>query len=211
MTAKEIHRIGEAPPFGEALPKMYASLIRESRFGARRAAFRIEAITTPAPGPRQALAYVMAAGTNHNNVRAALGRPASVIAERQRQGAGEGFRIGGSGASGVACAVGEEVANVEVGDHVVLSCGMRDEGAPDIEAGGDPMMSPTNRTEATRRTGARSPVHARRPLPALPEAGASDLGGRGGLHARRRAADARRRAGTRSSARPRAPWTASCG
>jgi crotonyl-CoA carboxylase/reductase len=34
---------------------------------------------------------------------------------------------------------------VKVGDHVVLSCGMWDEDAPDIKAGRDPMMSSTNK------------------------------------------------------------------
>ena len=145
MATKEIYEIGEAPPIGEVPPKMYASLIRESRFGAPRDAFQIEAIDTPTPGPRQALVYVMAAGTNYNNVWAALGYPVNVIAARQRQGAEEDFHIGGSDASGVVYAVGEEVTNVKVGDHVVLSCGMWDEDAPDIQAGGDPMMSSTNK------------------------------------------------------------------
>src|SRR5690606_20503708 len=55
----------------------------------------------------------------------------------------EDFHIGGSDASGVVWAVGDEVTDVKVGDEVVLSCGMWDEEAPDIKAGGDPMFSPT--------------------------------------------------------------------
>ena len=124
---QEIYEVGDAPPVGEVPPKMYASLIRPSRFGAPRDAFQIEAIDTPTPGPRQVLVYVMAAGTNYNNVWAALGYPVDVIAARQRQGAEEEFHIGGSDASGIVYAVGDEVTNVKVGDEVVLSCGMWDE------------------------------------------------------------------------------------
>ncbi|MDA1061328.1 MAG: crotonyl-CoA carboxylase/reductase [Chloroflexi bacterium] len=145
MAAKEIYEIGEAPPMGEVPAKMHASLIRESRFGAPRDAFQIEQVDVPTPGPRQVLVYVMAAGTNYNNVWAALGTPVNVIGARQRQGAEEDFHIGGSDASGVVYAVGAEVTNVQVGDHVVLSCGMWDEDAEDIQGGRDPMMSSTNK------------------------------------------------------------------
>ena len=143
--ATEITNIGEAPPLGEVPAKMHASLIRESRFGQPRDAFEIEQVDVPEPGPRQVLVYVMAAGTNYNNVWAALGAPVNVIDARRRGGAEEDFHIGGSDASGVVWAVGDEVTNVKVGDHVVLSCGMWDEDAADIQAGGDPMMSSTNR------------------------------------------------------------------
>ena len=143
--ATEITDVGTAPPIGETPARMHASLIREERFGQPRDAFRIEQVEVPAVGPRQVLVYVMAAGTNYNNVWAALGQPVNVIDARRRQGAEEDFHIGGSDASGVVWAVGEEVGNVKVGDHVVLSCGMWDEDAPDIRAGRDPMMSSTNK------------------------------------------------------------------
>ena len=145
MAAKEIYDIGEAPPIGEVPAQMHASLIRESRFGAPREAFQIEKIDVPTPGPRQVLVYVMAAGTNYNNVWAALGFPVNVIGARQRQGAEEDFHIGGSDASGVVYAVGDEVTNVQVGEHIVLSCGMWDEDAEDIQGGRDPMMSGTTK------------------------------------------------------------------
>ncbi|MYI82202.1 MAG: alcohol dehydrogenase catalytic domain-containing protein [Chloroflexi bacterium] len=143
--AIEITNVGEAPPVGEVPEKMHASLIRESRFGQPRDAFAIEQIDVPEVGPRQVLVYVMAAGTNYNNVWAALGTPVNVIDARRRQGAEEDFHIGGSDASGIVWAVGEEVTNVKVGDEVVLSCGMWDEDAADIAAGRDPMMSNTNK------------------------------------------------------------------
>jgi crotonyl-CoA carboxylase/reductase len=142
---KEIYALGEIPPLGFVPKKMLASVIRPERFGPPKDAFQIEEIEVPTPGPKQVLVYVMAAGTNYNNIWAALGFPVNVIAARQRQGATEDFHIGGSDASGVVWAVGSEVKNVKVGDEVVLSCGMWDEDAPDIKAGKDPMMSSSNK------------------------------------------------------------------
>jgi crotonyl-CoA carboxylase/reductase len=143
--AKEIYALGEVPPLGEVPERMLASVIRPERFGEPRQAFQIEEIPVPEVGPKQVLVYVMAAGTNYNNVWAALGKPVNVIGARQRQGATEDFHIGGSDASGVVWAVGSEVTNVKVGDEVVLSCGMWDENAPDIKAGADPITSLSNR------------------------------------------------------------------
>jgi crotonyl-CoA carboxylase/reductase len=102
-------------------------------------------IVVPEVGPRQVLVWIMAAGVNYNNVWAALGKPVNVIAARQRGGETEDFHIGGSDASGVVWAVGDEVTNVKVGDEVILSCGQWDEEAPDIKAGVDPIMSSTNK------------------------------------------------------------------
>ncbi|MCH2523496.1 MAG: crotonyl-CoA carboxylase/reductase [Dehalococcoidia bacterium] len=140
-TEKEIYALGETPPLGYVPPKMHASLIRPERFGEPNQAFEVEQIDVPKPGPRQVLVWVMAAGVNYNNVWAALGTPVNVIGARQRRGAEEDFHIGGSDASGIVWAAGEEVENVKVGDRVVLSCGMWDENAEDILAGGDPMTS----------------------------------------------------------------------
>lgn len=145
MAEQEIYEVGVTPPLGYVPPKMYASTIRPERFGEPRDAFQIEPIDTPRPGPRQVLVYVMAAGTNYNNVWAALGQPVDVIAARQKAGAAEDFHIGGSDASGIVWAVGDEVTNVKVGDEVVLSCGMWDESAPDILAGADPITSVSNK------------------------------------------------------------------
>ena len=142
---QEIYRPGEMPPPGYVPERMHASLIREERFGEPRDAFQIEEVAVPEVGPKQVLVWVMAAGTNYNNVWAALGAPVNVIGARQRQGASEDFHIGGSDASGVVWAIGEEVTNVSVGDHVVLSCGMWDEDAPDIVAGADPITSSSNK------------------------------------------------------------------
>src|SRR4029078_9821194 len=54
-----------------------------------------------------------------------------------------GFHIGGSDASGIVYAVGDEVMNVKVGDEVVIHCGAWDPDAPDVKAADDPMFAPS--------------------------------------------------------------------
>ena len=83
---KDLYELGETPPLGHVPDKMYASLIRASRFGEPKQAFEIEVIDTPKPGPGMVLVWVMAAGVNYNNVWAALGQPVDVIGARQRRG-----------------------------------------------------------------------------------------------------------------------------
>jgi crotonyl-CoA carboxylase/reductase len=144
-TEKEIYALGETPPLGFVPKKMHASLIRAERFGEPSQAFQIEEVDVPEVGPRQVLVWVMAAGVNYNNVWAALGTPVNVIGARQRKGAEEDFHIGGSDASGIVWATGDDVDHVKVGDRVVLSCGMWDEEAEDVKAGVDPMTSASNK------------------------------------------------------------------
>src|SRR5690606_14267867 len=108
-------------------------------------AFKVEAIDVPEVGPKDVLVWVMAAGGNYNNVWAALGTRVNVIGARQRAGATEAVPIGGSDASGIVWAKGDQVTNVEIGDEVVLSCGMWDDDAPDIQAGADPITSTSNK------------------------------------------------------------------
>ncbi len=130
-----------------------------------------------------------------------------MIAARQRQGATEDFHIGGSDASGVVWAVGDQVTNVKVGDHVVLSCGMWDEDAPDIKAGKDPMMSSTNKVWGYEENwGSFAQFALRRPLPVLPQAHAPLVGGGRRLHARGRdRLPHARRAGNRNTVKPGDP------
>jgi len=141
---KEIYALGEMPPLGFVPKRMHASVIRPDRYGEPKDAFAVEEIDVPSVGPKEVLVWVMAAGTNYNNVWASLGAPVDVIATRQRRGEEEDFHIGGSDASGVVWATGDEVTNVAVGDEVVLSCGRWDEDAEDIKAGIDPMASASN-------------------------------------------------------------------
>lgn len=144
--SKELYNIGEIPPLGEVPPKMHAQVIRQARFGDPESAFQPEVVDTPLElEPNEALVMVMAAGINYNNVFAAQGEPVDVIAARQKQGDARGFHIGGSDASGVVYRVGDGVSGLEVGDEVVVHCGQWDENDATIQAGGDPMFSPSFR------------------------------------------------------------------
>ncbi|MBI5947011.1 MAG: crotonyl-CoA carboxylase/reductase [Chloroflexi bacterium] len=142
-TLKDLYELGEAPPLGHIPTRMHAQVIRQSRFGEPHSAFQPEVVPTPAIGPDDALVYVMAAGVNYNNVWAALGRPVDVIGARNKGGEPEDFHIGGSDASGIVYAVGDNVTNVKVGDEVVIHCGSWDIRAPEVLAGEDPMFSPS--------------------------------------------------------------------
>jgi crotonyl-CoA carboxylase/reductase len=143
---KDIYEIGELPPLGHIPRYMYAQVIRRERFGPPVQAFQVEKVEVPKDlKPNEVLVYVMAAGINYNNVWAALGVPVDVISIQQRDGDPSDFHIGGSDASGIVWAVGSEVRNVQVGDHVVIHCGYWDENDPYIKAGGDPIMAPSAR------------------------------------------------------------------
>ena len=135
---KDLYEIGEIPPIGEVPKRMYAQVIRPERFGEPEKAFQIEDIDIPEVGPHDALVLVMAAGVNYNNVWAAKGIPVDVTKVHGKLGEPDDFHIGGSDASGVVYAVGEQARNVKVGDHVVIHCGQWDVEAPEIKAGLDP-------------------------------------------------------------------------
>ncbi|HYH27580.1 MAG TPA: crotonyl-CoA carboxylase/reductase, partial [Actinomycetota bacterium] len=122
--------------------RMYASVIRPERYGEPTDAFQIEQIAIPEVGPRDALVLVMAAGINYNNVWAARGLPVDVTKVHGKLGEPDDFHIGGSDASGVVYAVGDEVTNVKVGDHVVIHCGQWD---PEADSVRDPMYHPSFR------------------------------------------------------------------
>src|SRR5262245_14900818 len=123
MTMTGVIPFSSLPPVGEVPKQMLAQVIRQDRLGPPTSAFRPEEIQVPEIGPHEVLVGVMAAGINFNNVWAAQGIPIDVIAERQRAGAPEDFHVGGSDASGVVYAVGDEVGDVQVGDEVVIHHG----------------------------------------------------------------------------------------
>ncbi len=137
--------IGTLPPVGEVPDEMWASVVRQERFGNPADAFGVETLPVPQPGPGEALVAVMAAGVNYNNVWAARGVPVDVIAMRQKGGDPYDFHIGGSDASGVVYAVGEGVDGVAIGDEVVVHPGYWDPADPWIVAGKDPMIAPSAR------------------------------------------------------------------
>ncbi len=144
MSTKDIYEIGEMPPIGEVPKQMYAQVVRAERFGEPKVAFRVEKIPVPEIKADEVLVHVMAAGINYNNVWAALGSPVNVIAARQKAKFDPSdFHIGGSDASGIVYAVGSDVKNVKVGDHVVMHCGTWDRDCPRVKARVDPMFSPT--------------------------------------------------------------------
>ncbi len=142
---KDLYELGETPPLGHVPQRMYASLIRSARLGPPAEAFQVEVVDVPQFASDEVLVYVMAAGINYNKVWAALGLPLDMVKVQQRNGAPSEFHIGGSDASGIVWAVGVDVTNVRVGEHVVLHCGMWDVNDPFIKAGGDPIISPSNR------------------------------------------------------------------
>jgi crotonyl-CoA carboxylase/reductase len=143
--ARELYDVGEIPPVGEVPPRMYANLIRPDRYGEPKDAFKVETIDTPEIGPHDALVLVMAAGINYNNVWAAKGVPVDVTKVHGKLGEPSDFHIGGSDASGVVYAVGDNVTNVKVGDRVVIHCGQWDVDDPQIKGGLDPGFSDTYR------------------------------------------------------------------
>jgi len=143
--AKDVYEIGEIPPRGEVPERMYAQVVRPDRFGEPTDAFRVEQVEVPDIGPHDALVLVMAAGINYNNVWAALGVPLDVTQVHAQYGEPADFHIGGSDAAGVVSAVGKEVENVQVGDHVVVHCGQWDVEAKELTEGLDPGLHPSFR------------------------------------------------------------------
>jgi crotonyl-CoA carboxylase/reductase len=143
--AKELYEVGESPPIGEVPARMYANLIRPDRYGEPKDAFQVESIDTPEIGPHDALVFVMATGINYNNVWAAKGVPVDVTKTHAKLGEPSDFHIGGSDASGIVYAVGDNVTNVKVGDRVVIHCGQWDVDDPQIKGGVDPGFTETYR------------------------------------------------------------------
>ena len=139
--AKDVYEIGETPPLGEVPARMHAQLVRPERYAEPKDAILDEVIDVPEIGPHEALVLVMAAGVNFNNVWAARGVPVDVTRTQARWGEPTEFHIVGSDASGIVYAVGAEVTNVSVGDHVVVHAGQWDHDDPWVTAGNDPGLA----------------------------------------------------------------------
>ena len=138
MTNKKIYEIGEIPEIGVVPDEMYAWVIREQRLGVPEKAMQIEKMPVQKPGQDEVLVMVMAVGINYNNVWASQGIPISVI------GKDTGYHIGGSDASGIVWAVGDNVNRWKVGDEVIIHCN-RDAGDDEECNGGEPMYSKSQR------------------------------------------------------------------
>ncbi len=143
--SNQIVPIGTLPELGVVPDSMYAQVIRSDRMGDPTDAFQVEEIDVPSPGPNDVLVAVMAAGVNFNNVWAAKGVPIDVIKVRQKGGDERDYHIGGSDASGIVWAIGEEVTRVAVGDEVVIHHGVWNDADPWIVAGKDPIIAPSSR------------------------------------------------------------------
>lgn len=146
---KDLYEIGEMPPLGHVPARMYAQVIRPSRFGEPKDGFGVEVVGTPTElRPDEVLVFVKAAGVNYNNVWASLGTPIDVTRNRPRDPwfpDDSGFHIGGSDASGIVWAVGSRVEGVKVGDEVVIHCGQWSQDDPVVQSGRDPMYAPSFR------------------------------------------------------------------
>ena len=136
-------KVGELPPVGVVPSHMHAQVVRPDRYGDPATAFQSEVVETPEIGPDEVLIAVMAAGINYNNVWAARGYPVDQVKTRQKRGESEDFHIGGSDASGIVYAVGEEVTNVSVGDEAIVHPGVWSADDPWVQAGKDPMIAPS--------------------------------------------------------------------
>lgn len=133
--------LGTLPPLGKVPSRMHVQAIRQERYGDPAQAFQAEVVKTPTLAPDEVLIAVMAAGINYNNVWAARGYPVDQVAVRQRKGELEDFHVGGSDASGIVYAVGQDVTGIEVGQEVVTHPGWWDANDPWIREGRDPMIS----------------------------------------------------------------------
>lgn len=145
MTSGDIVPIGSLPPLGQVPTQMLAQTIRQERFGDPRTAFEIETVPVPELKPNEVLVAVMATGINFNNVWAARGTPIDVIGVRQKQGEPWDFHVGGSDASGIVYAVGNDVEDIAVGDEVVTHPGWWDSSDSWTTSGKDPIVGPTAR------------------------------------------------------------------
>jgi crotonyl-CoA carboxylase/reductase len=142
---KDLYDVGDLPPLGEVPRQMHAMAVRPDRYGEPRDAIRDEVLDVPALGPRDVLVATMAAGVNFNNVWAARGVPVDVTKTQARWAEPTEFHIVGSDASGIVYAIGDEVTNVQVGDHVTVHPGQWDADDPWITAGKDPGLAGTFR------------------------------------------------------------------
>lgn len=128
---------------GQVPAQMFAQVIRQSRYGDPRDAFRIEQVDVPPIKSDEVLIATMAAGINFNNVWAARGKPIDVIENRKKMGEPYDFHIGGSDVSGIVYKVGGQVTNVRIGDEVIAHHGYWDPDDPWVKTGKDPMLAPS--------------------------------------------------------------------
>ena len=142
----DIYEIGTLPPLGQVPAYMYAQVIRQERYGEPIHAFAIEKVPVPSIKDDEVLLAVMAAGLNYNSVWAARGYPINNISVMQFRGDSDvDYHIAGSDCSCIVYKTGKNVANVKVGDEVVVGPGWFEPEDPFITEGGDPEAAPSAR------------------------------------------------------------------
>ncbi|MBG9792897.1 crotonyl-CoA reductase [Paenibacillus dendritiformis] len=142
-----LYPVGDLPPIGTVPKYMHAWTVREDRFGEPLTAFREEIVEVPKPRRGELIVLNMAAGINYNGIWVGLGQPKNVIEDHGKWGERkEDFFICGSEAAGIVYEVGEGVKDFKVGDEVYILCAQADyESCPIVQAGKDPMTSPSFR------------------------------------------------------------------
>ncbi|MCR5141231.1 MAG: crotonyl-CoA carboxylase/reductase [Ruminococcus sp.] len=140
----KIYDVGQLPEIGVVPRKMHAWTIRTDRLGNPLTAFRDEIVDLPELRSDEVLIANISVGINYNGIWAARGAPKNVIESNGKYGdPKEDFHICGSETAGIVYAVGENVRNVSVGDHVMISAARYDKSCPFILEGGEPEFSPT--------------------------------------------------------------------
>ncbi len=137
---KDLYDIGEVPPLGHVPASMYAWVIRRERHGPPETSMLVEVVPTWPIGEDDVLVYVMAGGVNYNGVWAGLGQPISPFDVHKNS-----IHIAGSDASGIVWQVGAKVRRWKVGDEVIVHCN-QDDGDDEECNGGDPLLSPSQRS-----------------------------------------------------------------
>lgn len=98
------------------VPKtMRAWVVREERHGNPIDAMQLETVPVPEPGPGEVLIKVKAAGVNFNHIWACWGKPVPI----SQLHPDDPVHVGGSDASGIVVAKGEDVVRFEIGQEVI--------------------------------------------------------------------------------------------
>lgn len=141
-----LYAVGELPELFVLPKKMHAWTLRTETLGEPISAFREEIVDVPQAGKGEVIVANLCASINYNGVWAALGKPKNVVAANGNYGdKKEDFHICGSEASGIVYDVGEGVTHLKIGDRVTVSAAQFDPNCPIVQAGGDPVNSPSYR------------------------------------------------------------------
>jgi crotonyl-CoA carboxylase/reductase len=125
---------------GELPAEMSAWVMRPEREGDLDAAYELESLAPPEPGPFEVVVRVMAAGLNYNSIWAARAEPISIF--NQGDHAEWGHHIAGSDAAGIVWKVGAGVTRWKPGDEIVIQANHASYEDPEVH-GLDPLAAPS--------------------------------------------------------------------